>query len=184
MFLRSVSLFVLLGLLSVPALSSEESKSYLPWFGAGFYGGSLVPLNSEFQEQSSGFAQLGVLGTWQIHPLTAMLFELSTFQPDGGTSFSVGFQQNLLPTAIAPFAGAGVGFRYLSESSRQMDFGERFGPLLSGQAGVLFFRESTFQVRLRTGYEFCVNKDKDQSWTSDIALIFALGRPGIRKLNL
>ena len=77
-------------------------------------------------------------------------------------------------------------FRYIGNphENRDISFGNAIGPATEINAGLVFFPEGRFRVRLKGGYEWVFNRDTDQSWNAEVGLLFALGKPGLRELDL
>lgn len=164
----------------------NEKTVHSPWFNLGVGVGMLAPTTDAYKDQSSAFMRLALLGDIQFWPMTSMTFDLNYTVPHHGGGLLVGIEQQLLPLVVTPFAGAAVGFRYVGNphEDRDISFGESIGPATELNAGVLFFRKGPFRVRLKGGYEWDFNADQDQSWNAEVGLLFALGRPGLRELDL
>jgi hypothetical protein len=157
----------------------------MPYYSGGFFFGNLQPLNSEFKEQGEHFAKIGIHNGWHFAPLTSMIFDINFFLPDGASGVTLGLAQAFMHGPVSPFAGGGVGFHYLSENEdRNLEFGERFGPSANLNAGLHFFRTSSFQVRVRVNYDVIMNKSMDQGVGGDMAFIFTGSNIGVRKLKL
>ena len=164
-----------------------EKTKHSPWVNLGMGVGVLAPTSDEYQDQSPAFLRLALLGDVQFWPMTSMTFDFNYTAPHNGLGLLVGLEQQLLPLVVCPFVGGAVGFRYVGnpeDDDRNLDFADAIGPSTELNAGLLFFRESPFRVRIKGGYEWTFDKDLDQSWHSEIALLFALGRPGLRELDL
>ncbi len=163
-----------------------ENTRHSTWMDFGVTAGVLVPTTSDYESQSVGFMSVGLAGDVQFWPLTAMVMDLTYSIPHHGGALKLGLEQQLLPLGVTPFVGGATGFRYLGNphDDRDIDFGESIGPLLEANAGVLFFRTGNMRVRLKGGYEWFFDKDRDQSWNASVSFLWATSMPGLRELDL
>jgi len=164
----------------------EEKTRHSPWFNLGVGVGMQAPTSDAYKDQSEAFLRLALLGNIQFWPMTSMTFDLNYTAPHNGAGLLVGLEQQVLPMVVTPFVGGAVGFRYVGRphEDRDLSFGESIGPATEVSAGLLFFRKGPFRVRLKGGYEWAFNADKDQSWNAEAGLLFAIGRTGLRELDL
>lgn len=164
----------------------HEKTKHGPWLNVGVGVGLLAPTTDAYQDQSQAFFRFALLGNIQFWPLTSMTFDLNYTAPHHGGGLLVGLEQQILPLVVTPFAGAAVGFRYVGNphEHRDISFDESIGPATEVNGGLLFFRNGPFRIRLKGGYEWTFNTHQDQSWNAEIGLLFAIGRPALRELDL
>jgi len=155
----------------------NEEKEHSPWVNMGLGIGVLGPVSSpHYKEQSKAFVNPSLLLGIQFAEMSAVTFELDITAPNGGVGGWFGFEQQFIKRDITPFAEVQIGAR------NPYDF-DAFGFAYSLNAGVIFFRESQFRIRLKGGYEMIVNEDYDQSWNAEIGALFAIGKAGIQTIN-
>ncbi|MCB9497225.1 MAG: hypothetical protein H6686_10120 [Fibrobacteria bacterium] len=160
-----------------------EATVFRPYGLVGPSFGTFAPVSEPFTDQAGVFARAGIASQFMFLPLTGMTLDADATFPDGGFGGSLGLVQEVVPFVISPFAGASAGFRYVGTSDgREGKFSDRFGPTIGVNAGVRIFREGPVQVRAKAGYELILDAPRDQGAGFDIAILWALGRPGIRAL--
>jgi hypothetical protein len=164
----------------------NEEKEHSPWLNAGFGIGVLSPMTSGYKEQGNAFVNPSILLSIQFADLSAVTFEFDWTAPSGGWGGFFGFEQQFMQTDITPFAEAQIGARYPGKHNRSdgYSFGEVFGLASSINGGIIFFRESQFRIRLKCGYEGIFNKDNDMSWNAEVGALFAIGRSGVKTINV
>jgi len=154
---------------------NNEEAAHSSWLNMGFGIGVLSPTSSEFKKQSKAFVNPAFLIGIQFAELSALTFEVDFIAPKGGTGVWFGFEQQFLQREITPFAEAQIGARSPGESD--------LGMAGSLNAGVIFFRESQFRIRLKGGYEYIFNKSKDMAWNAEGGVLFAIGRAGLKTIK-
>jgi len=153
---------------------NNEETVHSSWLNMGFGIGVLSPTSSEFKEQSKAFVNPAFLIGIQFAELSALTIEVDFTAPKGGTGVWFGFEQQFIQREITPFAEVQLGGR---------DPGSEFGFAGSLNAGVIFFRESQFRIRLKGGYEYIFNKSKDMAWNAEGAVLFAIGKAGLKTIK-
>jgi hypothetical protein len=164
----------------------NEEKEHSPWLNIGFGLGVLSPTTSGYKEQGKAFANPSILLNIQFATLSAVTFEFDWTTPRGGWGGWFGFEQQFIQSDITPFFEFQVGARYPGKHKRSDvdSFGDVFGLATSGNAGVIFFRESPFRIRLKGGYEGIFNQKNDMSWNAEIGVLFAVGRPAVETIKV
>jgi hypothetical protein len=157
----------------------NEEKVHSSWLNTGFRIGVLSPTTAGYKEQGKAFFNPSFLLGIQFAELTAATLEFDLTTPNGGWGAWFGIEQQFMKTDITPFAEVQVGARYPGKHKRDLAFGDVFGVGTSLNAGLIFFRESQFRLRLKGGYEFIFNDKTDQSWGAELAALFAFGRAGL-----
>lgn len=161
----------------------DEPTKFVPYGLVGPSFGALAPITESFSDQAGVFAKAGLSSQFMFLPLTGMTLDADATFPDGGFGGSVGLVQEVIPAVISPFVGGTAGFRWVGTSDeRGGKFSDRFGPSVGLNAGLRIFREGPVQVRARASWELVLDDRKDQGAGFDIAILWALGRPGIRAL--
>jgi len=155
---------------------NKEEAVHSTWVNMGWGIGILGPTTTKFKEQSNAFVNPSFLLGIQFAELSALTLELDFTVPRGGAGAWFGFEQQFIQREITPFVEAQIGARSPSEES---DVG--LGGSLN--AGVIFFRERQFRVRLKGGYECIFNKTKDKAWNAEGAVLFAIGRAGLKTIR-
>jgi len=155
---------------------TNEETQHSSWLNVGPGIGILSPTTSSFKKQSKAFVNSAILVGIQFEELSALTLEFDYTAPRGGVGFWFGFEQQFIKREITPFAEVQLGARDPGEKSD-------VGPAGSLNAGVIFFRESQFRVRLKGGYECVFNKDKDMSWNAAGAVLFAFGKAGLKTIK-
>jgi len=155
---------------------NKEEAVHSSWLNMGFGLGVLGPTSSELKEQGSALVNPSFLMGVQFAELSALTLELDFTVPRGGAGAWFGFEQQIIKSEITPFVEAQIGARSFSGESN-------VGLGGSLNAGVIFFRESQFRVRLKGGYEYVLNKSKDQAWSAEGAVLFAIGRAGLKTIR-
>jgi hypothetical protein len=160
-----------------------EATKFGPYGLVGPSFGAYAPVTKEFTDQAGVFGRAGLSSQFMFLPLTGMTLDADATFPDGGFGGSVGLVQEVVPFVLSPFVGTSAGFRYVGTSDdRPGKFSDRFGPTFGLNGGVRIFREGPVQVRARASWELVLNEPRDQGAGFDIAILWALGRPGIRPL--
>ncbi|MDR2580394.1 MAG: hypothetical protein LBC85_05310 [Fibromonadaceae bacterium] len=181
--MRYIPLFLVLASLSFAQPLSlgkpNEEKVHSSWLNMGFGIGVLSPTTTGYKEQGKAFFNPSILLGIQFAELTATTFEFDITAPNGGWGIWFGIEQQIMKTEVTPFVEAQVGARYPGKGKRGLEFGDVFGMGTSLNGGLIFFRESQFRIRLKGGYEFIFNDNTDQSWGTEIAVLFAFGRAGL-----
>jgi hypothetical protein len=164
----------------------NEEKEHSSWLNLGFGLGALSSLNTSYKQQGKAFFNPSILAGIQFAELTAVTLEFDMTVPDGGLGGFVGVEQQILKTDITPFVEAQIGARYPGYEKREDDlkFGDVFGVAGSLNGGLIFFREKSFRIRLKGGYEMLFNKQDDKSWNAEVNFFFALGRPGLETIKV
>jgi hypothetical protein len=163
----------------------NEEKVHSSWLNMGFGVGILGPVSSQsYKMQSEAFVNPSFLLGIQFAELSALTFEFDFTAPNGGIGGWVGYEQQFMKTQITPFAELQVGARNPGRDKRDYSFGDVFGPAVSTNGGVIFFRESQFRIRLKGGYEWIFNKDTDMSWNAEIGVLFAFGKAGLETIKV
>ncbi|MDR0516872.1 MAG: hypothetical protein LBH25_07500 [Fibromonadaceae bacterium] len=164
----------------------NEEKKHSPWLNIGLGIGVLSPTTSGYKKQGKAFVDPSILASIQFASLSAVTFEFDRTIPDGGWGGWFGFEQQFMQADITPFAEAQVGARYTGKSKRSdaSSFGDAFGAAASINGGVVFFRESSFRIRLKGGYECVFNENNDMSWGMEVGVLFAIGRPGLQTIKV
>jgi hypothetical protein len=161
----------------------NEAKEHSPWLNMGIGVGILSPATDSYKEQGRAFVNPSFLLGIQFAEQTAATFEFDFTKPNGGWGFWFGVEHQFMETMITPFAEIQIGAKYPGKHKRNMDFGDVFGAAAGANAGVIFFRESPFRLRLKCGYENIFNKKSDMAWKSGIAVLFAFGEPGVKTIK-
>jgi hypothetical protein len=154
---------------------SNEETVHSSWLNAGFGIGILSPTTSSFKEQSKVFVNPALLVGIQFAELSALTFEFDFTTPRGGAGGWVGFEQQFIQRQITPFVEAQIGARDPGESN--------VGVAGSLNGGVIFFRESQFRVRLKSGYECILNESNDMAWNVEVGVLFAIGKAGLKTIR-
>ncbi|MDR2594521.1 MAG: hypothetical protein LBC87_07115 [Fibromonadaceae bacterium] len=154
---------------------NKEEAVHSSWLNMGLGIGVLSPTSSEFKEQSKAFVNPAFLIGIQFAELSALTFEVDLITPKGGAGVWFGFEQQFIQRQITPFAEAQLGARSPGEND--------VGVGGSLNAGVIFFRESQFRIRLKGGYECIFNKTKDKAWNAEGGVLFAVGRAGLKTIR-
>jgi len=154
---------------------NNEETMHSSWLNMGLGIGILSPTTSSFKEQSKAFVNPAFLVGIQFAKLSALTLEVDFTAPKGGAGVWFGFEQQFIQREITPFAEAQLGARSPGESD--------IGVAGSLNAGIIFFRESQFRIRLKGGYECILNSNKDQAWSAEGAVLFAIGRAGLETLR-
>jgi hypothetical protein len=152
-----------------------EATKFGPYGLAGPSFGAYAPITKGFTDQAGVFGRAGISSQFMFLPLTGMTLDADATFPDGGFGGSVGLVQEVFPFVLSPFVGTAAGFRYVGTS-------DGLGPTFGLNAGVRIFREGPLQVRARASWELVLDEPRDQGAGFDIAILWALGRPGIRPL--
>jgi len=161
----------------------NEEKIHSPWLNLGLGIGILSPISSpEYEAQGKAFVNPSFLVGIQFASLTALTFEFDFTAPKGGVGGWVGIEQQFMNTDITPFAELQLGARYPGGADERN--GAVFGPAGSLNTGVIFFRESSFRVRLKGGYEMILNDEYDMSWNAEVGFLFAIGQPGLQAIKV
>ena len=187
--MRYVILFLVLASLSFAQPLSlgkpNEEKEHSPWVNMGFGFGVLSPASSpSYRKQSEAFVNPSVLLGIQFAELSALTFEFDFTAPNGGIGGWFGYEQQFLQRDITPFAEVQIGARNPGREERGYSFGEAFGAATSLNGGVIFFRESQLRIRLKGGYEWIFNKDTDMSWSTEVGILFAIGKAGLQTIRV
>jgi len=160
-----------------------EATTFGPYGLAGPSFGAYAPITKKFTDQAGVFGRAGISSQFMFLPLTGMTLDADATFPDGGFGGSVGLVQEVVPFVLSPFVGTAAGFRYVGASDdRPGKFSDRFGPTIGLNAGVRIFREGPVQVRAKASWELVLDEPRDQGAGFDVAILWALGRPGIRPL--
>ncbi|MCL1967347.1 MAG: hypothetical protein FWF67_05645 [Fibromonadales bacterium] len=163
----------------------NEEKQHSSWLNLGFGFGALGSLNTSYKEQGKAFFNPSLLASIQFAELTAVTLEFDMTAPDGGLGGWVGLEQQVLKTDVTPFVEVQAGARHPGYDKREgHKFGDVFGFAGSLNGGFIFFRESSFRLRVKGGYEMIVNDCKDKSWNAEVNFFFAMGRPGLETIKV
>jgi hypothetical protein len=163
----------------------NEEKEHSSWLNLGIGLGALGPMNTSYKQQGKKFFNPSLLASIQFAELTAVTLEFDMTMSDGGLGGWVGLEQQILKTDVTPFVEIQVGARDPGHDKRDsLKFGDVFGVATSLNTGVIFFRESSFRLRLKGGYERIFNEVPDMSWNLEINLFFALGKPGLKTIKV
>jgi len=154
---------------------SNEETQHSSWLNVGLGIGILNPTTDKFKEQNKAFVNPALLVGIQFAELSALTLEFDFTAPRGGAGFWFGFEQQFIQKEITPFVEAQLGARDPGKSD--------VGLAASLNGGVIFFRESQFRVRLKSGYECVFNKDNDMSWNVEGGVLFALGKAGLKTIR-
>jgi hypothetical protein len=162
----------------------NEVKEHSPWLNMGIGIGVLSPTTGGYKNQGSAFVNPSLLLGIQFAEFTAATFEFDFTKPNGGWGFWFGVEQQFMETDITPFAEIQIGAKYPGKHKRVgMEFGDVFGAAVGTNAGIIFFRESAFRLRLKGGYEGIFNKNNDMAWKAGIAVLLAFGEPGLKTIK-
>ncbi|MDR1760437.1 MAG: hypothetical protein LBR60_07925 [Fibrobacter sp.] len=181
--MKSLTKAVLFSLAAVSFLFAE-TPVYDPWSSFGLGIGFMKPTSNSWEAESDMIFQAHFLANFQILSMTSVVADVGYAAPGNGFDAHVGFQQQIIPLSITPFIGGLAGINCVTEDNRDLSFGKRIGPSLEANGGVLFFRESFFQIRAKGGYEWIFNKHKDQGWKVEIGVLFANSRPGLKAIDV
>jgi len=155
---------------------NNEETVHSSWINMGFGIGILSPTTKEYKEQGKAFVNPALLLGIQFAELSALTLEVDLTAPKGGAGAWFGFEQQFIQREITPFVEAQVGAR---DPGDDLDL----GVAVSLNAGVIFFRESQFRVRLKGGYECIFNKSNDKSWNLEGGVLFAIGKAGLQTIR-
>jgi len=155
---------------------NNEETVHSSWLNMGLGIGVLSPTTSDYKEQSKAFVNPAFLVGIQFAELSALTLEIDFTAPKGGAGVWFGFEQQFIQREITPFVEAQIGAR---DPGDDLDL----GMAVSLNAGVIFFRESQFRVRLKGGYECIFNKNNDKSWNAEGGVLFAIGRAGVQTIR-
>ncbi len=181
--MRSLTKAVLLSLSAISFLFAK-GPVYDPWSSFGLGAGFMKPGSSSWEAESDMIFQAHFLANFQLLSMTSVVADIGYAAPGNGFDAHVGFQQQIIPLSITPFIGGLAGFSCVTEDDRDLSFGKRMGPALEANGGVLFFRESSFQIRVKGGYEWVFNKNTDHGWKMEIGILFANSRPGLKAIDV
>jgi hypothetical protein len=180
------SVLVLTLALALPILgfADEGRPVFSPWASFGLELGVVDPVNNTWKDETSAFFQGSFVSNMQILPLISVVGEIGYSAPGNGFNAALGIQQQLLPLPITPFIDGMAGLRIVPDGDHTPKFGDRFGPSLGLDGGILFFRESSFQLRIKGGYEWTFNTEMDHGWKAAMAILFSDTRPGLKAIDV
>ena len=177
-------LFLALAIIPALALADEGLSVYSPWASFGLEVGALRPVNDSWNNETSAIFQGEFLANFQILPMMSVIGQAGYSAPGNGFDAQLGIQQQLLPFDITPFVDGLAGIRAVPDDDHTPSFGDRFGPTVSVDGGILFFRESWFQFRVRGGYQWTFDNDTDHGWQVGVGILFANSRPGLKAIDV
>ncbi len=180
--MKKFLIFTLLSLATV--FAGEGTPVYNSFSSFGLEGAFFRPVSKSWSDERSAFGETNFIANLQILPYTSVTGDIGYSFPGNGFNVKIGLQQQLLPTDIAPFIGGMAGLNTIPEDDFANDFGDRIGPSVEANAGLYFFRESFFSLRIKGAYQWTFAKDVDHGFGVSIGILFANSRPGLKAIDV
>lgn len=175
---------ILLGILAAAAFAGEGRSVYNPFSSFGLELGVFRPVNEAWSDERSAFGSVDFISNVQLFPYTSFTGDIGYSFPGNGFTAKVGVQQQLLPTSVTPFVGGMAGVGAIPEDDVADTFGDRFGPVVEANAGIFFFRESFFSVRLKGFYQWTFATEVEHGYGVSLGILFANSRPGLKAIDV
>lgn len=176
--------FVLLAIFAAMAFAGEGRAVYNPFSSFGLELGMFRPANDSWSDERSTFGNVDFISNIQLLPYTSFTGDVGYSFPGNGFIAKVGLQQQLLPTYVTPFVGGMAGIGAIPEDDRTDEIRDRFGPVVEANAGLFFFRESFFSVRLKGFYQWTFAKEVEHGYGLSLGILFANSRPGLKAIDV
>jgi hypothetical protein len=174
---------VLSALLVYGADKSEKDvpTSPLTIWSAGIGAGGFIALNDEQSMKSERLLKMSFLNSIYITDQINLFGDLNWFAP--GPNFGVDVGIDFLPMTgrFSPILGVGVGAHHFDR--KDQDFGQNFGPSITGHVGFLLEVTETMQLQVRLPVYLVANKIRYRTAGVDIGLLFSRPYRHVKKLT-
>ncbi len=179
----SVVLGVLLCCTLVPAGERSEAgvaTSPLKIYSGGFGIGALTALNEDLEDVSRQFVKISLMNSIFIKPNLSLFLDLDLLFPGTHGGMDAGFDFIFSDTKFRPFAGVGVGGRYMDHGG---ETGDDFGPSFTAHAGFNLDLNENVAFRMRIPYHMVMNESRDHAGGLELAFIFSSKWKHVKKLE-
>ena len=167
------------------AFAADPSEAGVPLkplkiYSGGIGVGAVRSLNEELKEASLHFLRISVVNSFAIRDHLSLFLDADWQLPGSNAGADLGIDAVFSRSDIRPFAGIGLGGRYIDRSS---DFGSDFGPSITVHGGCTIDLADNVALRLRLPYHVIFTESTDHMVGLECAFLFSSRFKKVRKLE-
>jgi hypothetical protein len=171
---------------AVTAAAADNSEKGVPtsplaiWsWGVG--AGAVKAGNEELSAMSDNFLKLSIINTVYISDHINLFCDANWFGPGRSFGADLGADLMLSSAGLRPFVGLGMGALYFDKTPE--NFGDNFGPSITGHLGFVLEVTQSLQMQARIPVHVVANKTRDMTAGVEIGLLFSSPFRHVKKLN-